>query len=195
MALANVWPGRHKVIAEGFSLVCSCASRTTAQTGPLSGFTKERWRLLLFPPRTAIFLCCLCSSVKWDGNACFFFFCFFFLNETGSYANTVGKALKKRGSLFFCDLICGFFEDVYRTSGGHSLHPDIQSESLWRQSIVPTPSSFPFALKLSCGIVKHPKQQMGTIRVLNHGHYLSSQRFYFGILNLNCHPLNLTSPR
>lgn len=35
MALANVWPGRHKVIAEGFSLVCSCASCTTAQTGPL----------------------------------------------------------------------------------------------------------------------------------------------------------------
>lgn len=26
--------GRHKVIAKGFSLLCSCASCTTAQTGP-----------------------------------------------------------------------------------------------------------------------------------------------------------------
>lgn len=74
MALANVWPGRHKVIVEGFSLLCSCASCTTAQTGPFKGLTKEHCWLRPFPPWTAIFLCCLCSSVKWDGTV----FCLFF---------------------------------------------------------------------------------------------------------------------
>lgn len=78
------------------------------------------------------------------------------------------------------------------------LHPDIQSKPLWKQSIVAISflvSSPLFALKLSCETVKHSEQQMGTIRLFNRGHYLSLQRFYFGILNLNCRPLNLTSLR
>lgn len=95
MALANIWPGRHKVIVEGFSLLCSCASCTTAQTGP---FQRTSKRALLASPVSPLdchlsLLSVFILQVGWHR------FLFIFLNGTGSYANTLGKY--EKSSLFF----------------------------------------------------------------------------------------------
>lgn len=197
MALANVWPGRHKVIGEGFPSFVGVRVARQLRPAHCKNLQKSTAGFSHFPLEPPSF-CAVCVH---PSSGMVPFFCFFFWTRQEVMPAFL-ENMKKKQLVFVvsqCPDLWAFCGCVKETLAviGNTVTP-IQTKSFWRQSTVLVSfllSSPLLALKLSCETVKHPEQQMGTIRVLNHGHYSSSQRFYFGILNVNCLPLNLKSPR